>query len=79
MDENNNSKYNESKTGIGVVCGLFLGIIGLIIGICLYPEGTVARQTFMKGWLWTFFTALIVGVVFGIIIYVFVFSSIMMY
>lgn len=52
MDKNMNnspqSKYNESKTGIGVVLGLFLGIIGLIIGICIYPEGTVARKTFIK-------------------------------
>lgn len=78
MDENiNNSKYNESKVGIGVVCALFLGIIGLIIG--LYPEGTVSRQTFMKGWLWKFFTTLIVGVVVGIIVYIFMFSALMIY
>ena len=53
MDNSPQSKYNESKAGIGVVLGLFLGIIGLIIGICIYPEGTVARKTFIKAWAWT--------------------------
>ena len=69
MDENNNSKYNESKTGIGVLCGLFLGILGLIIGVCLYPAGTVARQSFMKAWLWTFFTAIVVVIIYAVIVY----------
>ena len=69
MDENNNSKYNESKTGIGVLCGLFLGILGLIIGVCLYPAGTVVRQSFMKAWLWTFFTAIVVVIIYAVIVY----------
>ena len=69
MDENNNSKYNESKTGIGVLCGLFLGILGLIIGVCLYPAGTVARQSFMKAWLWTFFAAIVVVIIYAVIVY----------
>lgn len=73
MDENMNnspqSKYNESKTGIGVVLGLFLGIIGLIIGICIYPEGTVARKTFIKAWAWTFGVTAVVAVVIVIIFY----------
>lgn len=73
MDENMNnspqSKYNESKTGIGVVLGLFLGIIGLIIGICIYPEGTVARKTFIKAWAWTFGVTAVVAVVIVIILY----------
>ena len=45
---------DEPKTGIGVLCALFLGLIGLIIGLCLYKEGTVARKTFMKAWGITF-------------------------
>ncbi len=60
--------YNTSKTGIGVVLGLFLGLIGLIIGICLYPEGTVARKTFMKAWMITFFVALGVSVAIFVIL-----------
>lgn len=45
---------DKSKTGIGILCGLFLGLIGLIIGICLYKEGSVARKTFLKAWGITF-------------------------
>ena len=51
---------DEPKTVIGVVAGLFLGLIGLLIGICLYKEGTIARKTFIKAWAITF------GVVFAI-------------
>ncbi len=60
--------YNTPKTGIGVVLGLFLGIIGLIIGICIYPEGTIARKTFMKGWMITFFVCLGISIVLFIIL-----------
>lgn len=69
MDNSPQSKYNESKAGIGVVLGLFLGIIGLIIGICIYPEGTVARKTFIKAWAWTFGVTAAVAVVIVIIFY----------
>ncbi len=72
MDENMNNPqpmHNESKTGIGVVLALFLGIIGLIIGICIYPEGTVARKTFIKGWAWTFGVTAVVAVVIVLIVY----------
>ena len=69
MNNSPQSKYNESKTGIGVVLGLFLGIIGLIIGICIYPEGTVARKTFIKAWAWTFGVTAVVAVVIVIILY----------
>ena len=69
LNNNQQQKYNESKTGIGVVLGLFLGLIGLIIGICIYPEGTVARKTFVKAWAWTFGTCMVVGIVIGVIAY----------
>ena len=52
-------EYKESKTGLGVVMALFLGIIGLIIGIMLYPSGTIARKTFIKAWCITYTIALI--------------------
>ena len=63
---------DEPKTGMGVLFALLLGVIGLIIGICLYKDGTVARKTFIKGWLMTFgvcaalvivYTIVLVGVV----------------
>ena len=56
------SEYDDSKEGLGVVMALFLGLIGLIIGVCLYPSGTNARKTFMHGWLLTY------GIAFGIVI-----------
>ncbi len=67
----------ESKTAIGVVCGLFLGLIGLIIGICLFKEGSFERKTFMHGWLVTFVSVVAVGLFLVIIysIYVFLISA----
>ena len=58
ISEINQKMYSEPKTGMGILLGIFLGLIGLIIGICLYPENTVARKTFIKSW----------GITFGITI-----------
>lgn len=66
--ENIDPKFRESKTGMGVLMGLFLGIIGLIIGIVIYPEGTVARKTFINAWLTTFLICFAIGVILGIVI-----------
>ena len=66
----------ESKTGIGVLCGLFLGLIGLIIGLCLYKEGTIARKTFMKGWGITFGISIAIVVIFYVFIFGMAFSAI---
>ena len=59
------------KTGLGVLLALFLGIIGLIIGLCLYPADSVERKTFMKGWGITF----AVSVALLVILYITVFAS----
>ena len=59
---------NEPKTTIGVLMALFLGIIGLIIGLCLYKEGTQARETFMKGFWTTFLICVVISIV-GSVIY----------
>ena len=71
-EENNsvqkNDDFNVSKTGIGVLLGLFLGIIGLVIGICLYPTGTIARKTFLKAWGITFGICVAVIIIFYIIV-----------
>lgn len=53
---------NMSKTGWGVMASLFLGLIGLLIGFMLYPEGTIARKTFIKGWVVTFIVSMVVAV-----------------
>ena len=69
----NRAEYKESKAGIGVVMALFLGIIGLIIGLCMYPADTIARKTFLKGWGITFGVA--AGI--AIVIYIILFSTIL--
>ena len=34
----NKNSEGESKTGLGALLGFLLGLIGLIIGLCLYPN-----------------------------------------
>ncbi len=53
----------DSKAGLGVVMSLFLGLIGLIIGLCMYSSGSYERKTFMKGWGITTLVCVIVGVI----------------
>ena len=60
----------ESKSGMGVLFALFLGIIGLIIGVLIYPYGTQARRTFVKGFWITY--AVVLGIGSGVLIFVFV-------
>ncbi len=90
MEEQNNNQYSDnntnnvqnqgntnggtSKVGIGVLCG-FIGLIGLIIGLLLYKDGSLERKTFLKGWLWCFFVSLAVYVVIVIILYATVLSA----
>lgn len=57
----------ESKKGLGILFGFLLGIIGLIIGICMYQEGTEERKTFMNGWVISFVIYICISVVIGII------------
>ncbi len=64
----NNSHYTESKTGMGVLMALFLGLIGLAIGLALYPKDTNARRTFLSGFGATYIIAFIISI-FIIILY----------
>ena len=57
------SSCNISKTGVGILMALFLGIIGLIIGLLLYPSGSYERETFISGWVKTFIVTVIISVV----------------
>ena len=61
------TEQDTSKTGIGILMGFFLGIIGLIIGLCLYKEDTVARKTFLKAWGITFGICFVLNIVISII------------
>ena len=64
-----------SKAWLGVLLELFTGLIGLIIGLLLYKDGSYERKTFIKGWLITFFVCLGVGLLIGIIYYVSILAS----
>ena len=63
-----NPEYETSKTGFGVLFALLLGLIGLIIGIVMYPDNTVARKTFIKGWVITFAITAALSIIWVIII-----------
>lgn len=59
-----------SKKGLGILAGIFLGLIGLLVGICLFPANSVERKTFIKGWAIAFaitFVATLVLTIVGIV------------
>lgn len=62
-EENNDFGDNESKTAVGVLMALFLGLIGLCIGFSMYPRDTEARRTFITGWTATFVVSLILSLI----------------
>lgn len=63
----NSQDFNTPKTGMGVLLGLLLGLVGLLIGVLIYPEGTVARKTFIKAWGITFGITIGVSIIIGAI------------
>lgn len=54
------SAIETDKAAYGVLTCIFLGLIGLVIGVLIYPDGSFRRKTFLKGWLITFIV--IVGI-----------------
>lgn len=64
---NRELKFAKSKAGMGVLLGLFLGAIGLIAGLLLYPEETVARKTFVKSWIITVVVIAVLSLTAGIV------------
>ncbi len=69
-----NPEFQLSKTGMGVLLAILLGLIGLVIGLLIYPTGTVARSTFIKGWGITFAISAGVSILISIVYVVFIFS-----
>lgn len=58
---NTSKKDSEDKTGLGVLCGIFLSmIIAIIIG-CSYPNGSVSRKTFFTSYWWTFSIKIVIA------------------
>ena len=41
----------EDKKTLGIWLSILLGLIGLIIGVCMYPSGSYERETFISGWI----------------------------
>ena len=74
-NNNNNYASQESKTAMGVLFALFLGVIGLLIGMCMYPQNSYERKTFVSGWIKTFVICIAVAAVFTIIAVVVVAGS----
>lgn len=66
---------DEPKTVIGVIMSIFLGVIGIVIGLLMFPEGTVSRKTFIKGWLIAFIVQTVLGVLLGIIVFAIAFGT----
>ena len=61
--------YGQSKTLAGVLLCMFLGLIGLIIGVCCFPSGSYERKTFTKAWIITFIVEIIIAVILVIILF----------
>lgn len=59
--EMKSSGYGEDKTTVGVLMSLFLGLIGLVIGLLMYSG--YERETFLKGWLKAFIVCLIIAII----------------
>ena len=67
LEKKENIAVEEPKNTMGILLGLFLGLIGLIIGVCLYKDGSLERETFIKGWTKGFIISVVISVVIGII------------
>ena len=55
----------RNKNTIGILLGIFTGLLGLIIGVLIYPTYSIERTTFVNGWIkgfiWTFVISLVMG------------------
>ncbi len=69
-----NPEYQTAKTGMGILLALLLGVIGLVIGILLYPTGTYARSSFIKAWGITFGISIGVSILLSVFYVIFVFA-----
>ena len=70
------SLNGNPKTLLGVVLCLTLGLLGLIIGLCMYPSGSVERETFVRGWVSMFVSLFAILVILSVYIFAPVLDSI---
>lgn len=55
--------YGGEKTLVGVLMCLFLGLLGLILGLIIYSG--YERDTFIKGWVKAFIVSILIGIIAG--------------
>ena len=67
-DEVQSNESSHDKSTEGFLLAFFLGLIGLIIGVCLYPSGSQEAKTFLKSWLVTTLVLLSVGFLIALIV-----------
>ena len=60
-------EIEEPKTAIGIILAICLGLIGLAIGLLLYPSNTLRRSSFIKGWTVTIVILSVVAAMLSII------------
>ncbi len=63
-----NRQTRENKSKLGFVCGFFLGILGLMVGLTTFHDQDYEKKTFFKGWIKGIIIAIIVGVVIALAI-----------
>lgn len=62
----------KSKKGLGVVVGLFAGLLGLLVWLA-FPQNSEERETYIKGWTIGFIVGIVVWIILIIVLYSFVF------
>lgn len=68
QEETSQPDSTRDKTGVGFLLSFFLGLIGLIIGVCMYPTATEERSTCMKGCVIGFIINIILTVILSVAI-----------
>ena len=65
-----NPKNEEPRVFAGVLAAMVFGVLGLIVGMFMYPNGSYARKSFTNAWLTTVIVKIAIEVVLSVIIYI---------
>ena len=55
--------FDIDRTWFGVLMAILVGLIGLIVGLYVYPYDTQSRSTFIRGWATTFIATMLLAVI----------------
>ncbi len=61
------NEKGQTKRPIGFMFCFFFGLLGLIMGLLMYEQGSYERYTFKKGWLACFVMSLIIALIIGLV------------